>query len=209
MANCYLDIETIPGPDKPDVSSIKVPANYKDEAKIKAYQEEHLEEEYRRQSLDSMKGEILCIGYAFDEAPVEVICGNNEFQTLYSFQDVLKAAMGQYNDPVTFVGWGNRGFDMPFLWRKAVKYQLSPLKKAINRDKGRGNILDLIEVWAAEWKDYRKLDDVARFLGIPGKEGMSGSQVYDYYLEGRIDEITLYCQRDVEIIREIYNRIYE
>ena len=208
MANCYLDIETLPGPDKPDVSSVKVPANYKDEAKIKAYQEEHLEEEYRRQSLDSMKGEILCIGYALDDAPVEVICFDTEYETLCGFQNVLKTAMGQYSEPVQFIGWGNRNFDMPFLWRKAIKYQLTALKKAINRDR-RGNILDLMEIWSAEYRDYRKLDDVAKFLGIPGKEGMNGSQVYGYYLKGRIEEITLYCQRDVEIIREINNKIYE
>jgi predicted PolB exonuclease-like 3'-5' exonuclease len=41
------------------------------------------------------------------------------------------------------------------------------------------------------------LDDVATLLGLPGKVGMHGSQVWDVYLEGGLSRIRNYCETDV------------
>src|SRR4030095_8365348 len=43
----------------------------------------------------------------------------------------------------------------------------------------------------------RPLDEIAQLLGVPGKLGMDGSQVWDAYQAGRLAEIRNYCETDV------------
>jgi predicted PolB exonuclease-like 3'-5' exonuclease len=37
--------------------------------------------------------------------------------------------------------------------------------------------------------------------------GINGSHVYDFFLEGRHEEIADYCMRDVELVRDVYYRM--
>jgi hypothetical protein len=204
----FLDIETIPAGDPIDPMTLKPPAQmkkadtiaewYKNEAPALA------EEAWKKGSLDSMRGEILCIGWICDEEGW-VINGSNEEATLQQFQTILEGIKGEYK----FVGWNINSFDIPWIWRKAIKYNL-PLRKVFNRDRYRGNSVDLMLTWASDFKDFRKMSDVAEFLGIEDRSnGIEGSQVYDLYKEGRIEEIKTYCMGDVETVRDIYKRIYE
>jgi predicted PolB exonuclease-like 3'-5' exonuclease len=41
------------------------------------------------------------------------------------------------------------------------------------------------------------LHEIALLLGLPGKLGMDGSQVFDAYRAGKLDEIRAYCETDV------------
>jgi predicted PolB exonuclease-like 3'-5' exonuclease len=50
------------------------------------------------------------------------------------------------------------------------------------------------------------LSEVAIILGLPGKMGMSGAQVWEYYLAGKIEEIRNYCETDVLNTYLIYLR---
>ena len=70
-------------------------------------------------------------------------------------------------------------------------------------------IYDTMKEWA-KWDTMNKvgLEHIALALGIPTpKEGIDGSQVFDFYKAGRIDEICEYCKRDVETTRAIYKRM--
>jgi predicted PolB exonuclease-like 3'-5' exonuclease len=55
--------------------------------------------------------------------------------------------------------------------------------------------MDLIALYQP--RNNAPLDDVARLMGLPGKLGMDGSQVWGAYREGRIAEIRNYCETDV------------
>jgi predicted PolB exonuclease-like 3'-5' exonuclease len=50
------------------------------------------------------------------------------------------------------------------------------------------------------------LADTAALLGLPGKLGFSGDQVWDAYLEGRLPAIRRYCETDVLNTYLIYLR---
>jgi len=204
----FLDIETIPGPIKPDVSEVKVPANYKDEAKIRAYQEEHLEEAWRRQALDSMSGSIICIGYALEDGPVTTFCVEDEAKVVSDFAALVGELQGRYSEPLNWCGWNIATFDLPWLWRKAVKYGLARLRNAIPRDNHYGMIVDLMRVWAADYQDRSSLSKVAAFLGIP-HDGGNGSEIHDLWLSGELDAIAAHCRRDIETTRAIWERIYK
>ena len=213
--NIFLDIETIPFGDLVDPMTMTPPGNISKPETIAAwYKDKAIDiaaEKYRGRALDSMQGEILCIGYATEDDTVRCIsAAGGEGPILMAFEATLTSLCKSYGESATFVGWNIVAFDIPFIWRKAIKYGLIGLRNAFNRDRYKGNHLDLMLAWGADWKDFRKLDDVAQFLGLPGKlGGLTGATIYDAYLEGRMDEITAYCKNDVETVRAIYRKIFE
>lgn len=111
------------------------------------------------------------------------------------------------------VSFNGRGFDIPALLLRAMKYNLESLSYFEQ---------DNVELNKNKWENYRqryserfhvdlldslshfgsvrglKLDDVSLLCGLPGKYDVSGADVYRLYYEeknlGKIDE---YCQSDV------------
>jgi len=47
------------------------------------------------------------------------------------------------------------------------------------------------------YKKPASLTDIAQLIGAPGKYGIDGSKVTDYYLENDIKKIRDYCETDV------------
>jgi len=194
----YIDIETIPGDVKPSVEDIKAPSNYKDEAKIKAYKEDNLDKEYRKQSLDTTAGKILCLGYAIDDGEVTVLTGSEE--------DILNGLFEAIKDEqMIWVGHYILGFDFPFVFHASIKHG-SKLK---NLMPPRELVKDTMRIWnPTDYKASTSLDKIAKYLGLESSKGdLDGSKVYDYYLDDRVPEIAEYCRKDVELVREVYNKI--
>jgi predicted PolB exonuclease-like 3'-5' exonuclease len=163
---------------------------------------------YRKRALDSMQGSIFCIGWSFDCGEY-IACNQDERDTLLEFESFVEGVMGDYKQIPTYVGWNIKSFDLSWLWRKAIKYDLKTLRQSINRDRYKGNAIDLMEVWAADFKDYRKQSDVAKFLGLPDlSNGIDGSKVYDMICDGKIEEVKNYCLGDVLTSKAIYEKIY-
>ncbi len=207
--NLFLDIETIPAGNPVVPFELSPPGNISKQETIDAWYKDKAPaiaaEKYRARALDSMAGEILCIGYAFEDEPAKCITGEEQ-NSLKSFSDIIT---GGWKENPTFVGWNIAAFDIPWIWRLAIKYGLTDLRNAFNRDRYKGNYIDLMLTWATDFKDYTKMDDVAKFLGMPGKTGdLTGATIYDAYREGRMDDIVAYCNNDVETIRGIYRKIF-
>ncbi len=100
----FLDIETLPSPTPPDLEEIQAPGNYKDEAKIRAYKEGKIDELHRAQALDSMRGQILAVGYAQSEDdPQVLIRGMDGIETEQELLTAFQGAIKFYN-PITWVG---------------------------------------------------------------------------------------------------------
>ena len=58
--------------------------------------------------------------------------------------------------------------------------------------------LDLMDMIAGyNNRAFAPLDEIATMLGFPGKMGMSGSKVWEQYLEGNLKSIRDYCETDV------------
>ena len=58
--------------------------------------------------------------------------------------------------------------------------------------------LDLMDFMTSFGASPRfSLELASRAIGIPGKLGMNGAEVADYYAQGKIEEITNYCETDV------------
>ena len=207
-AEIYIDIETLPGAHKPSPEDIPPPGNYKDAAKIKAYQESKVDEQYRKQALNSMKGEMLIIGWAVDDEEPQALIRDDgaatEKDLLWRF-NVATAAYG----PITWIGHNIKTFDLQWLWRKSIKYGWTALAHKIPRERYSKQVYDTMEVWAGpDYRDMTSLADIAAFLNLDCKHtGMTGADVYDAYLAGDIDRICEYCKQDVRLTRQIYKII--
>ena len=201
-----IDIETIPSDKMPELSEVKVPGNYSKPETILKYQEEHLLDEYRKQSLDSMKGRIFCTGWAVGDSngfgQVQTACGDEK-----AILDQLEATIfhdARFSGGLQWCGWNISSFDIPFLWRKSIKHNMR--MKSVIPHNNRVMQLDLMKIWASDYKDYVKMSACAEFLGIP-HSSVSGSDVFNLWQEDEREAIAQHCIDDVSTCIEIYKRI--
>ena len=101
------------------------------------------------------------------------------------------------------VSFNGRGFDLPVLELAALRYGISAPRYFAEADsprlRHRGRHLDLYDFLgnfgAAGLRGG--MDMLLKMIGMPGKIGMDGAQVQDYFEAGRLDEIRTYCRADV------------
>ena len=104
------------------------------------------------------------------------------------------------------ISFNGRGFDMPMLFVRALKYNLSLPAYFDNTNKwenyrsrySENFHIDLIEVLGS-YGAVRglKLDVVASMAGLPGKFDVHGDDVYKLYFDGEGKKIEEYCESDV------------
>lgn len=108
------------------------------------------------------------------------------------------------------VSWNGRGFDLPVLHYRALLHAVQAPRYWESGDDDQSfrwnNYLsryhqrhtDLMDVLSGyEFRSVAPLDEIACMLGLPGKMGMHGSQVWDRYMDGDIETIRNYCETDV------------
>jgi len=110
----------------------------------------------------------------------------------------------------TLVSWNGSGFDLPVLHYRMLRYGISSPTYWDSGDRDRdfrwnnylnryhARHLDLMDVLSAyQGRGRASLEHVALLIGLPGKLGMGGDKVFEYWREGRIAEIRSYCETDV------------
>ena len=110
----------------------------------------------------------------------------------------------------TIVSWNGSGFDLPVIHYRSLIHGVSSQRYWENGDDDQSfrwnNYLsrfhsrhtDLMDVLSGYITTARApLNEIATILGFPGKMGMSGEKVWDYYLAGDIESIRNYCETDV------------
>jgi 3'-5' exonuclease len=110
----------------------------------------------------------------------------------------------------TLVSWNGAGFDLPVLHYRTLLHGVNASRywesgetdnsfrynNYLNRYHARH--LDLMDVLSAyQMRACAPLDEIASLLGFPGKMGMNGGQVFDYYQAGKLSDIRDYCETDV------------
>lgn len=110
----------------------------------------------------------------------------------------------------TLISWNGTGFDLPVLHYRALYHGVTAntywdtgehdnsfkYNNYLNRYHMRH--LDLMDTLAAyQPKAYARLDDIAKMLGFPGKMGIDGSEVQNYFSRGDLKTIRDYCETDV------------
>ncbi|MBI5611737.1 MAG: 3'-5' exonuclease [Gammaproteobacteria bacterium] len=110
----------------------------------------------------------------------------------------------------TLVSWNGGGFDLPVLHYRSLLHGIAAPRYWDTGDNDRdfkwNNYLsrfharhtDLMDVLSGyQPRASAPLDQIAQILGLPGKLGMHGSEVWDQYQAGKIEAIRDYCETDV------------
>lgn len=237
--NIYFDIETIPLQDPaliaefraeheaklPELlAAVKVPSNYKDEAKIaefiaksqsdiKAVHSAEFDDWHAKTSFDGGLGQACCIGFAIEDAPAQTYAVTtnsmaDERSMLEAFFSHLTDAHRVTDRPV-FIGHNSNGFDIPFIWKRCIVLGVKPPIWFPRDPKPWGDsTFDTMIAWNGPGaRAGGSMERICRILGIPGKHGMDGSQVWPLFQAGRIAEIASYCAADVERTRAMHRRM--
>jgi hypothetical protein len=111
ISNIVVDIETIPGLDKPGPDDISVPANYKNPEVIEKYRTDpdRINELWIKQSLDFIRGRIHTIAWKINDEPTQSIWhdGTDEEGLLKRFEQALLETFKEHygNDTMYGVTW--------------------------------------------------------------------------------------------------------
>jgi len=108
------------------------------------------------------------------------------------------------------VSWNGGGFDLPVLHYRGLVHGIRAgrywdcgdddrdfrFNNYISRYHQRHlDLMDLLALYQP--RANAPLDQLAQLVGLPGKLGMDGSQVWGAYLEGKLADIRRYCETDV------------
>jgi 3'-5' exonuclease len=117
------------------------------------------------------------------------------------------------------VSWNGAGFDLPVMHYRGLIHGVSAPRYwdlgDDNRDFKWNNYisryhlrhLDLMDLLALyQPRGAAPLDQLAKLIGLPGKLGMDGSQVWGAYARGELQAIRDYCETDVVNTYLVYLR---
>jgi len=110
----------------------------------------------------------------------------------------------------TLVSWNGGNFDLPVLHYRSLLHRVAAARYWETGDEDRAfrfdnylnrfhwRHIDLMDVLAGFTpRAAAPLDEVAVMLGLPGKSGMSGADVWNTWLAGGRRQIRQYCEVDV------------
>ena len=219
----YLDIETIPSQQEGFRESLVVPmpGNIKKPETIAKWEAEEkpalLEKAYRDTSFDGAYGEIIAIAWAFDDGSVDcdyraLFSGVSEYNVWRKERNVIRAffdALSENCIAPKFVTFNGNSFDLPFIYHRAVILGVEPPKffpRPLEIKPWGGPTVDVMTMWAG-MRNRISQDNLAKALGIEGKDEFDGSMVWDAVQAGEEQKVAEYCKNDVETLRKIYKRL--
>lgn len=221
--NIYLDIETIPT-QRDDLKALvaeKVtpPASMSKPETIAKWEAEKkpeaIEEEWRRTALDGAMGEIVAIAWAVDDEVPQVAWRSlerPEADVLAEFFGSIAPRLNTPGRPIrpTWVGHFITGFDLRFIWQRAVILGVEPgFYLPYDAKPWGSDVFDTKTAWSgvSSYGKSASLDTLCKVMGFAGKGDIDGSKVWDYVKAGRMPEVAEYCKDDVEKARLLHRRM--
>ena len=216
MKPFYFDIETIPAQD-PAVreelrAAVQPPGTYKKAESIAEWLKENRDTEgdaaWLKTSFDGGVGQCVCVAFAFGDEPahcygVPDLSRDSERKMLQDFFcAVLDAGY------VQLVGHNIIGFDIPFLWKRAMVLGVKPPFNFPRNPKPWGEtVCDTMTLWDATQRAGGSMDRICRLMGIPGKGDFGGADVWPAIESGAYQRVQEYCAADVERTRMMHKRM--
>lgn len=224
--NIYIDIETIPGQapwilddirmslhDKTEKKERAIEQQYKREETVKKHVKrireglpDKFEEEHLKTALDPSRGEIICIGMAFDDSEPFAISRNisqPESDVLNSFYSLLPIAS---SNMFTWVGFNCSRFDMRFIYNRSVINRIKPNVNIPVEIQDR-RCFDIMVEWCGR-SGFISQNSLCKALGVEFMEhDVNGSNIYEAVKMNQYKEIEEYCMDDVRVIREMHKKM--
>ena len=217
MSLLFIDLETLQTTN-PDIiqdisDNIHPPGNIKKAESIDKWIEEKkptaIAEAVSKTSFDGFTGSICSISWAVNDGEIQSVYRdyNDDCFLIDSFWNRLTSDNGINFNPVWCAH--NAEFDLNFLYKRCVVNNIKPsIILPHNAKPWARNVFCTLYESVGLSKVGGSLDRMCKVLGIGQKtEGMKGSDVNQYFLDGRIEEIVEYNRQDVYLLRELYKRL--
>lgn len=221
----YFDIETAPdlseGALAAAIAAVEAPGQYKKPESIAEWKAANAEaigrEAWQRSALDPLVGGIYVIGYSIGGGPASIVSRDPRSDTDesawldHALKVVAEAAHDVYDGrPAAprFIGWNIIGFDLPYIAKRCVIHGITPALRLplANRYNGE-RVLDLMQAWSPNPKDWTKQSKVAAALGLSIKNDIDGSQLWAAVESGGVQVAAEKCAKDVAQLVEIHRRM--
>lgn len=213
MNYAVIDLETTANDQAPLYYKDKVykaPANYKDPAKIEAYQLERRHEDQERAALTWWTGKIICatIRSLSGRFTTKTWVGDNELAILVPLLDLI----AEQGEQIQIIGMCADTFDRPFLIGRCMAHDLG-VPPGLKTYRPIGDVNDIFGFSHAAGQ-RGSLSDYAFGLQIAGKTGR-GSDIAGWYNEAllgnaqRWQDIAKYNVQDVDIVAEMLTRYHK
>jgi len=213
--NVYFDIETIPTQDPEHIAliadGVKPPAQMKKADTILAWEQNDkpaaIVEAVEKTSFDGAFGKICCLSWAVDDDGVTSAYGDEDFIIGRFFDSITNHYQPSKDTRPVFVGHNVNEFDLRFLFKRAIILGIKPPACIpFNQRSYDTQIFDTMTYFAG-YGNKISLDKLSKVLGLEGKAGMTGADVWPEYQKGNIEKIAKYCEHDVELTRSVYKRL--
>lgn len=216
MKRFYFDIETLPAQDpavKAEIAdSITAPAQYKKPESIAEWlrdnRDSEAEAQWLKTSFDGGAGHVFCIAWSVDEGLPHCawhpqLSRQAEIDTLHTFFSELSDA-----GHCQLIGHNIIGFDIPFLWKRAMVLGVKPPFNFPRNPKPWSELVcDTMLLWDATQRAGGSMDRICRLMGITGKGDFGGTDVWPAVKSGEFDRVADYCRADVERTRAMHKRM--
>ncbi len=204
----FIDIETVP--QHPDLFELTEHMQHLWDKKSSYFRNENqlAADVYERAGIYAEFGKIICIsaggiiqknGERFYK--VKSFHNEDEKKLLSEFNDMLEKFTS--NPGKRLCAHNGQEFDYPYIARRTLINGLRiPRILDISGAKPweiKERLLDTLQMWKfGDYKNYTSLDLLCAVFNIPTpKDDIDGSQVAKvYYLEGNLDRIIHYCEKD-------------
>lgn len=157
-------------------------------------------------ALSPLTGEVLAVG---QYKTFSIIDSQKED---ISEEDLLNLFWNDYGKYLklghTLIGHNLKGFDLPFLYRRSLKYGIKPLWNP-QTDRYNKQIVDTMELWSCGLypKEYISLDNLAKFLGVGEKSGSGKDFAKLFKNPGTRQDALDYLKNDLEITYRIAEKL--
>jgi predicted PolB exonuclease-like 3'-5' exonuclease len=211
MSYLYLDIETVGCQDESRVDfEAAIPKNIsKAETKLK-WLEENRQAVIDKTALDGWLGHVVQISAQFGHMKFSATAKTvqEEHNAVLEFVEYARWANSLgCSIPPTIVGHNIIGFDIPFLWKRAVCLGAKlPSWFPKKPREWSGETVDTMLAFSG-YKEFISMDKLCGHLGIEGKGDMDGSMIAQMWKDGKHQEIADYCMDDVQKVKQIHEKM--
>lgn len=219
----FFDVETLPTLD-PDLiadiaAGITPPGSMKKPETIAKWEAEErpaaIAKAIAKTSLDGGTGRVASIAWAVGAG--EILAGTSagddgyheavERQLIAGFFDECQAVFAQYRSQPVLVGHNILGFDLRWLWKRAIVLGIAvPDWWPLHAKSWSQDVFDTMTAWEGHGGRISQ-DRLARILGVGEKGDVDGSKIAALWAAGQYETVRLYNADDVETVRRIWGRI--
>lgn len=160
----------------------------------------------------STYGRIVCISFGYEsngEKHIRSFYGDDERDIIESFNNLLKKIETK---GFNLCGFRINHFDIPWILHKLHKYGIEPASMIYLYDKKPWDVrvTDMSDDWKQKFAWAFSFDEMCYELDVQSpKDIINGSDVHKYYWSGRVEDVKIYCEKDVNSSIDASKKLYK